>query len=174
MGECFRGVFVVSFFASLLFSCAGPHYLKTQEASPDEIKGTYDLVLYGRRYADDFRNVAFLIREGGRYLFEVYAPEFNYRTERRVPAEKAFEEADKWIRFHYAYQGSRLNKILDFDGALIGYELRPLYSALDFSYSDVLEVHYIIKGDKVIASVGLKPEIEQRPVEPFIFRQRVK
>lgn len=57
---------------------------------------------------------------------------------------------------------------------MIVYELRPIYSTLNFSYGDVLDVHYLIKGDKVIATVGLKPEIEERPPEPFLLRPRVK
>jgi len=173
-GELFLAVYGVTLLTSLLFSCAGPRYLKTEEATPDEIKGTYDLILYGHRYSDDFKNVAFLIKEGGKYVFELYAPAFYYTVKKGLTAKKALEEADKWVRFHYAYLGSRLSKILDFDGTLIGYELRPLYSGLDFGFQDVIEVHYVIKGDKVIASVGLKPEIGETPIEPLILRPRVK
>jgi hypothetical protein len=155
-------------------SCGGPRYLTTVSATPGEITGTYEVFLYGHRYADDFKNIAFLIPQGGRYVFELYAAEFEYTLKKGLPATAAIGEAEKFVKFHYSFQRSQLNKILDYGGSVVGYELRPIYSALDFSYADVLDVHYLIKGDKVIASVGLKPQIEERPIEPFLFRQRVK
>ncbi len=160
--------------ASLFYACAGPRYLKTEKAAADEIKGTYDLFLYGHRYSDDFKDVAFLIRQGGKYAFELYAPAFYYTVKKGLTAKEALDEADRWVRFHYSYQGSRLSKILDYDGTVIGYELKPLYSSLDFGYTDVLDVRYIIKDDKVIASVGLNPFITEHPIEPFIFRPRAR
>ncbi len=171
----FISISAATLLASLLLSCAGPRYLKTEKSAAEEIEGTYDLVLYGQRYADDFKNVAFLIRQGGKYAFELYAPAFSYTVKKGLTVKKALDEADKWVRFHYAYLASSLSKVLDHDGNVIGYELKPLYSPLAFSYSDVLDVRYIIKNGKVIASVGLKPEItEERPIEPFIIRPRAK
>jgi hypothetical protein len=155
-------------------SCTGPRYLKSVSTGPEEITGTCDLFLYGHRYADDFKNVAFLIPGGGKYAFELYAPEFDYHVWKGLPAGTATEEAEQFVRFHYSFQRSEWNKILDQEGNVIVYELRPIYSTLDFSYGDVLDVHYLIKGDKVIATVGLKPEIEERPPEPFLLRPRVK
>jgi hypothetical protein len=155
-------------------SCAGPRYLKSVNAGPEEITGTCDLFLYGHRYADDFNNVAFLIPWGGKYAFGLYAPEFDYAVRKGLPAGSAIEEAERFVKFHYSFQRSQWKKILDQEGNVIGYELRPIYSAPDFPYSDILDVHYVIEGGKVVASVGLRPEIEERPPEPFLLRPKVR
>jgi hypothetical protein len=166
--------FVILVGTVCISACGGPRYLTTVSASPEEITGTYDLFLYGHRYADDFKNIAFLIPQGGRYFFELYAAEFEYVMKKLLPANVAVAEAEKFVKFHYSFQRSQLNKILDYKGSVVGYELRPIYSALDFPYGNVLDVHYIIKGDKVSATVGLKPEVEERSIQPFLFRPKVK
>ncbi len=157
-----------------LDSCAGPRYLTAVNASRKELTGKYDLFLYGHRYSDDFRNIAFLIPQGEGRVFELYAAPFEYTVKKGLAPDAAIEEAEKFVRFHYSFQNSQLKKILDYEGNVVCYELRPIYSVLDFSYSDVLDVHYIIKDDRVIASVGLKPEIEERSPVPFFFRPKVK
>ncbi len=153
-------------------SCAGPRYLTAVSARPEEMAGTYDIYLYGHRYAGDFKNIVFLIPQGGRYVFELYAAEFDYTLKKCIPADAAIEEAEEFVKFHYSFRRSQLSKVLDYEGRVVGYELRPLY--YDFSYSDVLDVHYIIKDDKVIASVGLKPEIGEKPIGPFLRRPKVR
>ncbi len=155
-------------------SCAGPRYLTTVRARPEEMAGTYDLFLYGHRYSDDFKNIAFLIPQGGRYVFELYAAEFDYNLKKGIPADAAFREAEGFVKFHSSFQRSQLSKVLDYEGRVVGYELRPIYSVLDFSYGDVLEVHYIIKDGKVIASVDVKPEMGEKAVGPFHLRPRVR
>ena len=153
-------------------SCAGPRYLTSVSAGPEELAGTYDLFLYGHRYSDDFKNIAFLIPREGRYVFELYAAEFDYTVRKGLPADAAIEEAERFVKFHYSFQRSQLSKILDYEGKVVGYELKPIYSG--FSYGDVLDVHYIIKDDKVIASVGLKPEMEEKAIGPFQLRPKVR
>ena len=165
---------ILALITILISSCAGPQYLKSVNAVPQEISGTCDLFLYGHRYADDFKNVAFLIPAGGKYAFRLYAPEFDYAVRKGLSAGAAIEEAEQFVKFHYSFQRSQWNKILDPEGNVIGYELRPIYSSLAFAYSDLLDVHYVIKGGKVVASVGLKPEIEERPPEPFLLRPKVR
>ncbi len=155
-------------------SCAGPQYLKSVNAVPQEISGTCNLFLYGHRYADDYKNVAFLIPTGGKYDFGLYAPEFYYAVMKGLSADVAIEEAERFVRFHYSFQRSQWSKILDPEGNAVVFELRPMYSSPAFAYSDVLDVHYIIQGGKVVASVGLKPEIEERPPEPFLLRPKVR
>ena len=167
-----RYIVILALIAILISSCAGPQYLKSVNAIPQEISGTCDLFLYGHRYSDDFKNIAFLIPAGGKYAFRLYAPEFYYAVMKGLSADAAIEEAERFVKFHYSFQRSQLSKILDYEGRVVGYELRPLYSG--FSYEDVLDVHYVIKDDKVIASVGLKPEIGKKNIEPFHLRPKVR
>ncbi len=165
-------IFLIGIFCTS--ACAGPRYLRSVSAVPGEISGTYNLFLYGHRYADDFKNVAFLIPAGGRYSFELYAPEFDYTVRKALPAAASIKEAEQFVKFHYSFERSQWNKILDPDGNTVVFELRPLYAVSAFSYSDILDIRYIIKDGKVIASVGLRPEIERRPPEPFLLRPKAR
>ena len=159
--------------APAVSSCAPALYLKTSDAQPVEVSGTYTLILYGTRYSSDIENVAILAKEGTGYAFEVYAPEFDYRVKKNVPADEALAEAQRFVGFHYAYRRSQLSKILDKDGSPLGYEVRPLYSPLDFGYADVLDIVYTLHDRKVTARIRLIRELERAPFRedhPFPFR----
>lgn len=166
----FFGVLVL-----LLDACAPSVYLKTSEATPDEMTGTYTLILYGGRYADDIESLAVLDREGDPYTFEPYAPAFDFKVIKGIPAGDALARAEQFVRFHHSSIGSRLSSILDDTGKTIGYEVRPLYAQLDFGYLDILDIRYWIEGNKVIMTVALKPEVKRvldREERPSLFRMR--
>ena len=159
----------------ILASCATGNYLRTEESSSIEMKKTYSLILYGGRFSDDMETLAILDKEGDNYEFIVYAAEHDYRIKKKVPGKKALEEAQKFVRFHHSFRRSILSRILDRDGATIGYEVKPLYHVLDIGYSDVIDVHYRIEGKTVITRIRLIPEAEDRLFErdtPFIFKGR--
>ena len=126
-------------------SLAVAKFLKTEEAKYDEVTGTYNLILYGGRHINDLETAAFLDREGDQYEFEPYAPEFDYKIKRGVPAEEALKEAKKFVSFHNAFWRSQLSRILDEKG------------------NDLLEIYYRIKGDKVIIEINLTPDIFKIP-----------
>jgi hypothetical protein len=144
-------------------SLAVAKFLKTEEAKYDDVTGTYNLILYGGRHINDLETAAFLDREGDQYEFEPYAPEFDYKIKRGVPAEEALKEAKKFVSFHNAFWRSQLSRILDEKGNVIGYELRPLYRSFVYGRDDLLEIYYRIKGDKVIIEINLTPDIFKIP-----------
>jgi len=157
----------------LTVSCATGIYLRTERAQVTEISGTYTIILYGGRYSADMETIAILDKEGDKYTFEVYAPEFDYKIKHGVPAEEALEEAEKFVRFHHSFWQARLSKIIDPAGKTIGYEIRPLYHPIDFGYSDVLDVYYVIKDSKVIVTISLIPEVQRILFDddrPFLFK----
>jgi len=163
---------VVSLFLTII-SCAPRIYLKTESAKVTEISGTYTLILYGGRYSNDIETIAILDKEDAKYTFEVYAPEFDYKIKHGVPAEEALEEAEKFVSFHHSFWQSRLSRIIDPAGNTIGYELSPLYYPLDFGYTDVLDVRYVIKDSKVIVTISLIPEVRRKLFDddrPFLLR----
>ncbi len=143
-----------------LNSCAAARYLKTEEAKAEEAAGTYTLFLHGCRFSDDIMNVAILGKEGTPYIFEIYAPEFDYKIKRGIPGKEALTEGEKFVACHYSFQRSDLRKILDAGGKTIGYEVRPLYSPLDFGYSDILDVDYVIQDSKVVVRIDLKSGVK--------------
>lgn len=146
----------------LVTSCASALYLKTATARPEEVTGSYTLILYGARYGNDIENVALLAAEGTGFAFEMYAPEFDYTVRKHVAGDEALQEAEKFVSFHYAFWHSQLSRIVDLQGKTLGYEVRPLYRQIDFGYSDVLDIVYTLSDKKVIVRVDLIPELKER------------
>jgi hypothetical protein len=144
-----------------LNSCAAGNYLRTEGAKDADIRGSFALILYGSRHLNDIETIAILDMEGDRYSFEPYAPEFDYKIKRGIPAKEALEEAERFVSWHSSFYRTQLSRILDGKGNVIGYEIRPLYQPLAFGASDVLDVDYRIKDNKVIVRIRLKPQIER-------------
>ena len=156
-----------------LGACVPAPSLKTAEVQEKELTGTYTLILYGARYSADIETVGVLAREDTGYTFEVYAPDFDYTTKKNVPAREALAAARRFVAFHPAFRQSRLSAILDNRGVVVGYEVRPLYSPLDFGYSDVLDVTYILQDSRITIRIRLIPELDRPPFRedsPFFFR----
>jgi hypothetical protein len=135
--------------------------LRTEGAKDADIRGSFALILYGSRHLNDIETIAILDMEGDRYGFEPYAPEFDYKIKRGIPAKEALEEAERFVSWHSSFYRTQLSRILDGKGNVIGYEIRPLYQPLAFGASDVLDVDYRIKDNKVIVRIRLKPQIER-------------
>lgn len=160
--------------ALFLSGCAHGLSLTTVGTGPAEISGRYTLFLHGGRYAADLQNVAVLDREGDPYTFSIYAPKFDYRVEEGLDAREAVRRAEAFVRRHYAAVRSEWRKIVGPAGEAIGFELRPLYSATETGYPDILDITYSLRDREVSVRIAYKPEIERgllnEEVGPFIFR----
>jgi hypothetical protein len=154
----------IAVLACILFlqSCAYGKRLNTDASRIDNIQGTYTLILYGGNYADDLETAALLDKEGDRYTFEPYASEFIYKVIKGQTAEHALPAAEQFVRGHSAYHQQQMRAVLDDHGAVIGYEIRPLYLPLTYGQADVLDIDYYAKDDKVIVVIKRKPFLEQR------------
>jgi hypothetical protein len=144
-------VIIAAVLAVLTFassSCSG-RYLKTESAVEQEIAGNYTLILYGGRSVNDLITIAILAKEGTPYAFEVYAPDFEYKAIKGVPAKDAWEMAEKFVSFHHSFWKTQLSKIIDNQGKTIGYEVRPLYYPVIRNQSDILDVYYKKSDGKV-------------------------
>jgi hypothetical protein len=142
-------------------SCATAPYLKTEEAKKAELSGSYTLFLYGERFSNDIENLAVLDKEGDPYTFTIYAPEFDFSVRKDLPAKEALAVAERFIRAGYSVQDTQLSEILDPGGRLIGYEVRPLYSVIDYGYRDVLDVNYVLKDHEVTVMIRLRREVRK-------------
>lgn len=136
--------------------------LLTLDAQTSDVAGTFTVIYYGGRYYKDVETVAFLDLEGDSYTFEPYAPEFDYRIEKGVAAKDALQKAESFVKAHYAFMRSQLSKVLDENGRVIGFELRPLYGPLAFGVQDVLDVAYSVKDGRVRIYIRLKTEVERQ------------
>jgi hypothetical protein len=156
-----------------LAACVPGVFLRTDPGRPDDLmKGTYTLFLYGCSYPHRIENAVILAPEGGRYPFEIYGPAFEYKVKTGVPAEAAFKEGEQFLQCSTYYRKSQLRRVLDPEGNTIGYELRPLYSPIDFGRDDVLTImHKLTKDNKVLVFIRLDRDIERMlsdDNEPFL------
>ncbi len=136
-------------------------YLQTESARTSEITGTYSVILYGANHSDDIATVALLIPEGGQYTFDIYAPDFNYRTIKGMPAADAIKTAERFVSWHPDFARSQTSRILDGAGHVIGYEVRPLYRSTTFGMEDVMYVDYFLEANnKVVVHIHLNYQVE--------------
>ncbi len=152
-------LFTIGFFIMTGFSLAFAKFLKTEQAEPKEVTGVFSLILYGGRHSSDLETVAIFDKEEDQYEFEPYAPEFDYKIKKEIPAGDALKEAKKFVSFHNSFWRSQLSRIIDEKGNIIGYELRPLYYPFVYGSDDVLEIYYRIKDGKVIVQIRFMSDV---------------
>jgi hypothetical protein len=150
-------------FIGVPLSPASEKPLKTEAASPSEMTGTYRLILYGHRFANDVETIAILDREGDGYTFDVFAPDFDFKIKKDLPAADALKEAQGFVSFHRDFWRSQLSKIIDGKGDIIGFELRPLYNPFIYGVGDILDVYYWPKENgRVKVTIKLIPSVEEK------------
>ncbi len=156
------GNILVLLAALLLQNCAIGRQLATTTADPAELKGTYTLLLYGCRHSEDIKNLAILVDEEKKFPVEIYDLPTSYYVKKGIPGPQALKEADAFLGCTVRrMSGTRLQRISD-EAGTIGYELRPLYSWLEFGIEDVLRTTYFRQTNgSVRVSVGLDPEVEE-------------
>lgn len=134
--------------------------LKTVPAEIANVTDKFTLILYGAEHSNDVETVAILDKEGDRYTFEPFAPKFKYAVKRGLPAKEALEEAGKFISWHNSFHQSQLRGIIDENGNVLGYELRPLYLPFTFGIDDIMDIDYRMRADKIAVIIRLKPFIQ--------------
>jgi hypothetical protein len=138
-------------------------YLRTEPVEKFALMGTYQVILYGANHFNDIATVALLIPEGSKYVFDIFAPDFNYRTITGLPAEAALEKAVKFVGWHSDFLRSQTSRIIDLNGQVIGYEVRPLYRQITFGMQDVMHVDYFLKEPATVeVHIGLDPVVEMQ------------
>jgi hypothetical protein len=148
---------VLSFTSS---SCTFGNRLQIKAAAESDLTGNFDLILYGCNYHDQFDTLAILVKEDGPYGFEPFAPDFNYRIIKGLPAEDAMDQAQKFVNCNTAFHTSRLSMLVSPTGDTLGFEVRPLYLPFVFGVEDALDTAYWIKDGKVLVKIRLLPSIE--------------
>lgn len=155
-------------------SCAPGRSLATREVSSVPSSGTFTVIRYGCSYSTDVATVAFLDKEGDPYVFEIYAPPYDYTVTRNVPAAEALQTAEQFVQcgltFHY--QRRRISEIVGPAGEAIGYEVKPLYSRLYYVYPDTFDIVYSVRDGVVVAYIRIRDEVrDQNRRAPFLFRE---
>ncbi len=158
----------MAFFIAVVSSGCGlslKQEIRTESAAEKEVSGVYSLILYGGRTGEDMETAAILDREDDSYTIVPYAPDFDYRIIKHLPAKEALADAYRFVSFHPSFSHAQLARIVDSSGAVIGYEVRPLYMTFTYGLSDVLDISYWRRGEKVFVKVKLKEAIERMLME---------
>jgi hypothetical protein len=161
----FRNRLTLICLSLLLLSAACAMYgktLKSEWADKSELTGYYTVIFYGANHYNDIATAAFLIPEESPYKFDIFAPDFNYTVSQGVPAKDALEAAARFVKWHPAYMDSHLSRILDPNGKVIGYEMRPFYRSTEFGKEDVMIIDYFQRGREIEVHVKVDPEIEKK------------
>lgn len=153
--------------AAVIPACVPGKQLLAKGALPEEVTGSYTLMLYGCHYPSQADNVAILVKEDGKYPFEIFDIDRSYRVKKGVPAQEALAEANSFVRCttHTIWM-TELRKIPDDAGGIVGFELRPLYVPLEFGISDVMRISYALKDGKVRAYIRKNPQMERDDLGP--------
>jgi hypothetical protein len=156
--------FILISITVFISACALPHfvYLDSKMIKDEkEISGNFTLILYGDRYLEDIEVVAVLDLEGDEYVFEPYAPEYNYTKKKNLAGKEALRESLNFVRVRGPQTRTQIRKLSDKNGRIVGYEVRPLFMAFRYGVSDVLNVRYSVRGEKVVIFIDLKPSVQK-------------
>jgi len=135
--------------------------LKTELANADQVHGIFTLVLYSGSWPQQIANVAFLDREDDRITFSPYAPDFNFKILKGIPAKEAIARAEAFVSTHSSFHRSQLACIRDEYDRVVGFEMRPLYYPTTYGTSDVLCIDYSLRDNKIDIHIRINPEVER-------------
>ncbi|HTP04052.1 MAG TPA: hypothetical protein VMM54_02715 [Nitrospirota bacterium] len=157
----FRSLVMILAAFLLLNSCMAGKRLDIKGTVPADIQGTYALLLYGCKYGNDLENLAILYRDEGPFTFDIYSLPTSYRVIKGLSADEALKQADKFLRCSTDYWKTQLSKIVDREGTIAGYELRPLYAPYQYGHMDVLDISYWLRDSKVTVYIKLDTDTQK-------------
>ncbi len=135
--------------------------LKTELANAEHVQGIFTLILYSGPWPQQIANVAFLDREDDRITCDPYAPDFDYKILKGIPAKEAIARAEAFVSTHSSFHRSQLACIRDEYERVLGFEMRPLYYPTTYGTSDMLSLDYNLEDNKIIIHIRLNPEVER-------------
>ncbi|MBF0328190.1 MAG: hypothetical protein HQL10_03470 [Nitrospirae bacterium] len=130
--------------------------MTTHDAKASEVKGVFTLILY----SNNMGKAAFFYKEDGRYTIEPYTPNFNLKIMKGISDSEAIQKAEDFVKGDGSFSHSQFSKIVDDNDQVVGFELRPLYYPLSYGVSDILDISYKTKGNKVIAYISLVSSVK--------------
>ena len=159
-----RNLFIALIIAAVLTSACGMYAssLRTETAGVIN-QGKYTLIKYGGNYSDDFRTVAFIVPEQGRYVFEIFRPPFESKVVKGLSGGQAQSMAQEFVGGNAYIRMVQLNGVIGPEGDVIGYEVRPIYRSVLFGKEDVLIIGYFVRAGNVIqVNIDVDDAVKQR------------
>jgi len=124
--------------------------LQTQPAKDIDLSDTYTVIRVGGNYFEDYYTFALIVPENGKYRFNIFRPEFEYRSSKGLTAKQALSMAETFVAAQPNFTHSQTNAVMGPEGAAIAYEVRPLYQQILFGEPDILIVVYQLKADNIV------------------------
>jgi hypothetical protein len=140
---------------------SGDRLLRTEPATPADVQGMFTLHFHGCGSREDIENVAIFDREGDAYSFVIADPALSCTARTGMPAAEAIRDAERFVRCNIHVERSRLRRILGPAGAVVGFELAPLYPVEMFGRDDVIDTRYTITDRTIGVRIKLDPSIER-------------
>jgi hypothetical protein len=155
---------VTTLFAVLLVSSfvaiATAEDLRTAKADASEVEGTFTLMLYGCNNESDVNNIAILQREGDVRSFNIEGQSSDVQVKAGLSGEAALVEADKFLECRSEFDHTQLAKIVDSEGSILGFEVKPHYLMEKYGMPDAFMTRYVITGDAIDAWITPSPFVE--------------
>jgi len=124
--------------------------LITRPAKAIDQSGAYTVIRVGGSHSEDYSAFALLIPETGKFRFDVYKPDFEYRTAKGLTAKQALDMAETFVAAQPYFNYSQTSEIMGPEGNVIGYEVRPLYREIMFGQSDILLIAYLLRANNTV------------------------
>jgi hypothetical protein len=148
-------VFAVALFVFSFVSAVAAEELKTKRADISEVQGTFTLLLSGCTSGSDIDNVAILKREDDGRSFDIAGPYTGEVVVKKgLSGMEALAEADKFLGCSAEVDHTQLAKIMDGEGNIVGFEVKPQYGPERYGMPDAFTSRYTIKGDGVTARIA--------------------
>lgn len=144
--------------AVMVLSCAQPVILKTDPVkSLTDINERFNLIYYVGTEREDVRRAVVLDVRGDEYEFIPAVEDFEYEILQDIPIWEAIYEAKVFFGYHWFITTTVYKRILDPEGRVVGYELRPLYHPDMFKKKDVIAIKYtMVEGNRVSVDIKLE------------------
>lgn len=134
-----------------LLACVSGRILTTNRGDlPQDMKGTYTLILYGGQNVNDLELLAILDREDDSFRLEPFGGELNASTKQGMTLADAFDEAKRFVGQHTAFLTYETRIINGPGDGILGYEVRPIFLPTATGMSDPLDSTYLLLPDNTV------------------------
>lgn len=143
--------------AMLLASCATSISLKTDplEEPPKDDERIFTLIYFVGTDKSDIRRAVILDVEGDKYTFRPRTEDFQYEILQNISIKESLYEAELFFKYE-GNKGYNTSRVLGPDGALIGYELKPLYFEDFKGDEDILNISYSLNPETGLVQIKIK------------------
>ncbi|HHW19962.1 hypothetical protein [Thermodesulfovibrio thiophilus] len=132
-----------------------------EQCNEQDIKGTYDLIIYSNTFDYDPETFIVLDRVDDNIKIIPYAPEFKYRVFKNVNEKEALKIVNEVLKNPIYVSKVKCTGIKD-EGNMVGYEFKPVYLPWVFGISEPVQTVYKKKDNTITIFINLNPRIEKQ------------